>query len=110
PSEDAVQDVKVVSHAYDSENGRFSGAQIQVTSKSGTNQVHGGAFFTAHRPGLNAYQRWNGQGGTVQRDTNFFNQFGGNVGGPIWKNKVFGFFSWETVRTPQAAASTDEKW
>ena len=44
------------------EYGRFSGAQIQITSKSGTNQFHGSAFFKASRPGLNAYQRWNGPG------------------------------------------------
>src|SRR5271165_2430716 len=56
PSEEAVADVKVISNAYDSENGRFSGAQIQVTSKSGSNQPHGSFFFTAHRPGLDAFQ------------------------------------------------------
>ena len=62
PSEDSVESVKVVSNAYDAESGRFSGAQIQVTSKSGTNGYHGSAFFTAHRPGLDAYQRFNGAG------------------------------------------------
>src|SRR5262245_47644113 len=54
PSEDSVENVKVVSHGYDAENGRFSGAQVQVTSKSGTNQYHGSLFWTAHRPGLDA--------------------------------------------------------
>src|SRR5580692_11722208 len=46
PSEDSVDSVKVVSNGYDAENGRFSGAQIQITSKSGTNQIHGSLFFT----------------------------------------------------------------
>ena len=101
PSEDSVESVKVVSNGYDAENGRFSGAQIQVTSKSGSNNFHGSVFFTAHRPGLNAYQRFNGQGNSVLRDNNRFNQFGGNVGGPIWKNKIFFFFNYETVREPQ---------
>src|SRR6266571_133392 len=68
PSEDSVESVKVLSNGYDAENGRFSGAQIQVISKSGTNQYHGSGFFTAHRPGLDAYQRFNGQGNTVLRD------------------------------------------
>src|SRR6266446_6534736 len=99
PSEDSVQSVKVVSNGYDAENGRFSGAQIQVTSKSGTNQYHGSLFFAAHRPGLNAYQRFNGQGNSVLRDNNRFNQYGGSVGGPIWKNKIFAFFNYETVPT-----------
>ncbi len=102
PSEDSVDSVKVVSNSYDAEIGRFSGAQIQITSKSGTNKFHGSAFFTAHRPGLNAYQPFNGQGNTVLRDDNLFNQFGGSIGGPIWKNKIFAFFNYETVREPNS--------
>jgi hypothetical protein len=102
PSEDSVQSMKIVSNSYDAENGRFSGAQIQVTSKSGSNDVHGGVFYTAHRPGLNAYQRYNGQGNSVLRDNNQFNQWGANVGAPIWKNKIFAFFSYETVRQPSS--------
>ncbi|HEY6767265.1 MAG TPA: carboxypeptidase-like regulatory domain-containing protein [Candidatus Sulfotelmatobacter sp.] len=117
PSEDSVQDLKVVSNSYDAENGRFSGAQIQVTSKSGTNQVHGSAFFKASRPGLNAYQRWNGTGsnqpGTpaergLNRDTNDFNQYGGSLGGPLWKNKIFAFFNWET--SPLFSVATSQDW
>jgi Carboxypeptidase regulatory-like domain len=110
PSEDSVQSVKVVSNGYDAEQGRFSGAEIQVTSKSGTNQVHGSLFFVAHRPGLDAYQRFNGLHNKVLRDTNFFDQFGGSVGGPIWKNKVFAFFDYETVRSPQSQANIGNGW
>ncbi|HEX5426428.1 MAG TPA: carboxypeptidase-like regulatory domain-containing protein, partial [Candidatus Acidoferrales bacterium] len=62
PSKDSIQNVKVLSNGYDAEYGRFSGAQVQVTSMSGTNQVHGSLFFTAHRPSLNAFQRYNGDG------------------------------------------------
>ncbi len=109
PSEDSVESVKVVSNGYDAENGRFSGAQIQITSKSGTNHFHGSAFFTAHRPGLDAYQRFNGSGNSVLRDNNRFNQFGGSVGGPIWKNKIFFFFNYETVRNPNSS-STGNGW
>jgi len=104
PSEDSVQNMKIVSNSYDAENGRFSGAQIQVTSKSGTNNVHGSAFYTAHRPGLNAYQRYNGQGNSPLRDNNLFNQWGASVGAPIWKNRIFAFFNYETVR--QANSNT----
>jgi Carboxypeptidase regulatory-like domain/TonB dependent receptor len=104
PSEDSIDSVKVVSNGYDAENGRFSGAQIQVTSKSGSNQFHGSLFFTAHRPGLNARQRFNGQGNSVLRDNNRFNQFGGSVGGPIWKNKIFFFFNYETAREPNSSS------
>jgi hypothetical protein len=110
PSEDSVESVKVVSNSYDAESSRFSGAQIQVTSKSGTNSYHGSAFFTAHRPGLDAYQRFNGAGNPVQRDDNFFDQFGGSVGGPIWKNKIFAFFDYETVRSPAAQTNISNGW
>ena len=48
PSEDSVQDVTIVTNSYDAENGRFSGSHIQVTSKSGTNQLHG-SLFSKHR-------------------------------------------------------------
>lgn len=122
PSEDSVGNVKIVSNGYDAENGRFSGAQIQVTSKSGTNEFHGSAFFQANRPGLNAYQRYNGTGfynylapdGTpnspaargLQKDTQQFNQFGGSIGGPIWKNRIFAFFAYETERNHSQSTGT----
>ncbi|MBZ5663783.1 MAG: carboxypeptidase-like regulatory domain-containing protein [Acidobacteriia bacterium] len=117
PSEDSVGEMKVVSNSYDAENGRFSGAQIQVISKSGTNQLHGSAFFKASRPGLNSYQRWNGVGsnhpGTaaergLNRDNNRFNNYGASLGGPIWKNKIFAFFNFET--SPLAASTTAQGW
>jgi len=112
PSEDAVAEVKVISNGYDAENGRFAGAQIQVTSRSGTNHYHGSAFFTAHRPGLDAFQSWNGAAVNAQktRDDTFFDQLGGSVGGPIWKDKIFGFFNWETIRSPAVATSFSNYW
>jgi hypothetical protein len=117
PSEDSVQDVKIVTNSYDAEVGRFSGGQIQVTSKSGTNDLHGSAFFKASRPGLNAYQRWNGLGsaasGTpasrgLNRDPSRFNNYGGSLGGPFWKNRIFGFFNYET--SPYSSSGTAQGW
>src|SRR5205807_5300653 len=102
PSEDSVDSVKVLSNGYDAENGRFSGAQIQVTTKSGSNDFHGSLFLTTHQPNLNAFQRFNGAGLGVKRDENKFEQFGGSVGGPIWKNKIFFFFTYETIREPSS--------
>ncbi|MGB8661345.1 MAG: TonB-dependent receptor [Candidatus Acidiferrum sp.] len=100
PSEDSVESVKVLTNSYDAEDERFSGTQIQITSKSGTNEYHGSLFFTNHEPSFNAYQRFNGAGLPVTKDANKFDQFGGSVGGPIWKNKIFFFFNYETVREP----------
>lgn len=115
PSEDSVGDVKIVSNSYDAESGRFSGAQIQVTSKAGTNDVHGSAFIKANRPGLNAYQRYNTPDSNVGttpaersllRDEDRFNQIGGSIGGPLWKNKVFAFFNYETLRNNTTSTGT----
>jgi hypothetical protein len=112
PSEDSISDVKIVSNSYDAEVGRFSGGQIQVTSKSGTNDVHGSAFIKGSRPGLNAFQRWNGTGSNtagvgatnveraasrgVNRDETRTNNYGASLGGPIWKNRLFAFFDFES--------------
>jgi len=111
PNEDSIKEVKVVSDNYDAENGRFSGAQVQVISQSGTNTYHGSFFFKVHRPGLNAFTKYNGYNSDTPgcindkangycgnvRDEGRFNDWGGSVGGPIIKNKLFGFFSYETL-------------
>ena len=111
PQEDSVQYMKVSANAYDAEFGRFSGAVVQVTSNSGTNSYHGSLFFKADRPGLNAWQRWNGarfgrsanagkNSGNrgLAKDQSRFNQFGGSVGGPLLHDKLFAFFAYETLR------------
>jgi hypothetical protein len=117
PSEDSIASVTVVATSYDAEVGRFSGGQIAVTSKSGTNDLHGSLFFKVSRPGLNAYQRWNGVGsnaaGTpaargLNRDTSRFNNYGGSLGGPIWKNRIFAFFNVET--SPFSSSATAQGW
>ena len=100
PTEDSVDNVRIITNDYDAENGRFSGAQTLVTSKSGTNQVHGSLFFALHRPGLempinatrsSAFYNTPALGAAalltpnqrgLQRDQQRFNQYGGSVGGP----------------------------
>ncbi|MBV8809323.1 MAG: TonB-dependent receptor, partial [Acidobacteriaceae bacterium] len=99
PNEESVKEVTVQSSPYSAENGRNSGAEVLLVSKNGTNSFHGSALFRATRPGLNAYQRWNGPNNApVQRDTDRFNQWAGSIGGPILKNHLFFFFSYETLR------------
>ena len=100
PSEESIDSVRVVSNSYDAEDGRFSGSQIQIISKSGTNDYHGSLFITTHQPNLNAFQRFNGAGLAPTRDNNKFEQFGGSVGGPVIKNRIFAFFSYEGEREP----------
>ncbi len=117
PSEDSVKDVHIISNGYDASNGRFSSSQIQVVTKNGTNQVHGSAFVKIDRPGLNAYQRNNGPNSFgpgspaargLNRDQSRFNQFGGTIGGPLWKNRVFAFFAYEGLR--DATSVTAQGW
>ncbi len=125
PSQDSVDNVKIVTNAYDAENGRFSGALTEITSKSGTNHLHGSFFIQIARPGLNAYQRWNGPGSVqsndpitgakltpaqrgLLRDQDFYNQLGGSIGGPIWKNRVFAFFAYEGQS--QSVSTTSTQW
>ncbi|MHB1698833.1 MAG: TonB-dependent receptor domain-containing protein [Acidobacteriaceae bacterium] len=107
PSEDSIKELKVVANSYDAEYGRTGAAQIEAISQNGTNTYHGTFFFKADRPGLNAYQRWD-PNNNPQRDTARFNQFGGTVGGPILHNRLFGFFSYETVRNH--STSTGGGW
>jgi Carboxypeptidase regulatory-like domain len=123
PNEDSIKEVKVVTDNYDAEYGRYRGAQVEIISKNGTNNYHGSLFFKAHRPGLNAFTKYNGynsdQPGCINdkkdgycgnvRDQNRFNDWGGSVGGPIVHNKLFGFFSYETISN-NAASTTTQGW
>ena len=107
PNEDSVKEVKVISNNYDAEYGRYAGGQVQVISANGTNQFHGSAFIKIDRPGLNSYNGWGGPfGGNPQRNNSRFNQIGGSIGGPIWKNKVFFHFTYETVRNNGTVTGT----
>ena len=127
PNEDSIDNVKITSNGYDAEFGRFSGSNLQVTTKAGTNQVHGSFFFRVARPGLNAFQRYNGPNSLtpatlaagvannnvnraavrgLQRDTQRYNDFGGSIGGPILRNKLFAFFAYETIRNNSTSTST----
>ena len=119
PQEDSVQNLKVTANDYDAEFGRFSGAVIQLTSNTGSNAYHGSVFFKGDRPGLNAWQRWNGQNSIgpatagetptargLAKDQQRYNQFGGSVGGPILHNKLFAFFAYETLRNSTTTTGT----
>jgi len=113
PSEDSIDNVRVVTNDYDAEDGRFAGAQTLITSKSGTNQLHGSLFIAIHRPGLNAYQpavrsSSGTRFGAPQKDTQRFNQWGGSLGGPIIKDRLFAFFDYET--SPNSSTSTNTGW
>ncbi len=110
PNVESVKEVRITSSQYSAVNGRNSGAQVEVVSQNGTNQYHGSLFIKIDRPGLNAFQKVNNPNNpnSVQRVTNRFNQIGGSVGGPIIKNRLFGFFSYETLRN--SSVNTGTAW
>jgi len=97
PNPDTIKEMKIVTNPYDAELGRFSGAQIQIISQNGTNQFHGTGLFKLARPGLNAYQRWD-PNNNPQRSNARYNEYGGTVGGPILRNRLFFFFGYDTIR------------
>ena len=102
PSQESVKEVQVTSSTYSAEDGRNSGAQIRVVSQNGTNQWHGSGFFKLDQPNFNAFNKFNGVPGVVfakpTRVERRYKTFGGSFGGPIVKEKLFFFFSYEGVK------------
>ena len=98
PNEESVKEIQVLSSTYSAVDGRNSGTQVKVVSKNGTNQFHGSALAKFDDPGLNAFNRYNGPFGKPQRVNEKYRQFGGSVGGPVIKNSLFFFFSYEGER------------
>jgi Carboxypeptidase regulatory-like domain/TonB dependent receptor len=100
PTEESIAEVKVMSSSFSAEDGRNSGAQVKVISKTGTNAFHGSAFLRYDEPGLNAFNDFGGFQGNFQqapsvRIENKLRDYGGSVGGPVHKDKVFFFFAYE---------------
>ena len=97
PSVDVIQEFKLISNPYSAEYGRSPGAVVDVTTKGGTNQVHGLLFEYLRNRVLDANDFFSNRSG-LPKPENVQNQFGGNVGVPIIKNKLFGFFDYEGTR------------
>lgn len=102
PPTDAIQNVNVVTNSFDAEQGDASGAVINVQIKSGTNQFHGDVHELYTGNALSAENYFNAPGFRIP--LNVFNQFGGSLGGPIKRDKLFFFGDWESTRQVQAPA------
>ncbi len=92
-SADAVQEFEVVSADFSPEYGRAMGGVVNTVTKSGTNDVHGSAFFFLRSTGFDAHDPFSAFNPTEHRD-----QIGGTVGGAIIKNKLFYFLSADITR------------
>ncbi len=94
PSPDAVQEVAVQQNAVDAEYGHSGGSAVTLTMKAGTNAWHGNLFHQGQYPWANALEN------RVFRTINLgrVHMYGGTLGGPVKKNKLFNFFSYEQWR------------
>ncbi len=97
PNPDTIQEFRVLTNQYDASYGRDGGAQINVVTKSGTNQLHGSLFEFLRNDDLNANDFFFNRQGS-RRPVLKQNQFGGTIGGKIIKDKLFFFGSYQGTR------------
>jgi len=106
PSIDAIAEFRVVHGVYDAESGRSAGGQINVITRSGTRDIHGGVYEFFRNDVLNANTFFNNRANpVVKRPPLRYNDFGGTVGGPVYipgiyrkRDKTFFFVSEEARR------------
>ena len=106
PSVDTIAEFKMIRNSYGPEYGQAAGSIISITTKSGTNQIHGGVFYAGRNDALDAndwFSNHNGTGkGKLRR-----NDWGYNISGPVIKDKLFVWWNQEWNReirgTSQAA-------
>src|SRR5579864_7856846 len=100
PNLDSISEFRIITNNYDAEYGNYSGGQINVVTKSGTNGLHGSGFEFLRNTALDAKNYY-----SLPTDkTPVFrqNQFGGTFGGPIRKDKTFFFVDYQGTRRTQA--------
>ncbi len=96
PNLDSIDEFRIITNNFDAEYGNYAGGQINVITKSGTNQFHGNAFEFLRNTDLNSHNYFDLPGtkkGAFQQ-----NQFGGTFGGPVLHNKLFFFGDYQGNR------------
>ena len=91
---DSIAEVQIVKGVLPAEYGGVAGGQINVISRSGTNQFHGSAFYSGQNEKFNARSFFS----STQKPVGKFNQYGGTLGGPVLRNKAFFFATYEGYR------------
>src|SRR5436309_74521 len=97
PNPGTIQEFKIITSNSEAEYGRSAGGVVTVVTKSGTNDFHGSAFEFNRNDAYNANSYFNNAGG-VKRNVLKRNQYGGTFGGPIHKDKLFFFASYQGQR------------
>jgi hypothetical protein len=101
PNLDSIEEFRLITNSFDAEYGKFSGAVVNVITKSGTNGIHGSAFEFWRNDKLDAKNFFFGSKSELRR-----NQFGYAVGGPFWKNKLFWFTDYQGTREVSGAETS----
>jgi outer membrane receptor protein involved in Fe transport len=109
PNPDTVAEFRILQNNYTAEYGRNGGGIVSVVTKSGTNQLHGSAFEFLRNDALDAnryFNKFNLQPADyVPRDVLKRNQYGGTIGGPILKDKLFFFVGYQGQRQSQVVSN-----
>lgn len=110
PPIEAIETVNIAAGSFDAEQGNAGGASVNITLKSGTNQFHGAGWEYHTNSALKArdyfYCLYSCPGNPNQPPKNILNQYGGSMGGPILKNRLFFFSDVEQTQNRQAISST----
>jgi hypothetical protein len=102
PSVEAIGEMKVITNGYSAEYGRGAGGVVNVTIKSGTNEIHGTVFEFLQNDKFNA-NTWERNRAGASRPYVRQNQYGFAVGGPVIKNRTFWFADWQGTRVRSLA-------
>ncbi len=105
PQPDAIEEFNMITQNASAEFGQFMGGIVSVSVKAGTNQVHGDVFEFLRNDALNA-NAWQNNWRGLPRPLLRWNEFGGTIGGPIIKNKLFIFGDYQGSRYDQPATSS----
>ena len=108
PTLDSVQEVNVMTDTYDARYGRTTGGTVNVVTKNGTNDFHGEAVESYTGGLFDANTTTNVFISGLPTQQQVYNQFGGTLGGPIIKNKLWFFFSFEGFRQSVLATVTGD--
>jgi carboxypeptidase family protein len=104
PNLDSISEFRIITNNFDAEYGNYSGGQINVVTKSGSNNFHGSGFEFLRNTALDAKNYFSNPGDPTPVFRQ--NQFGGTFGGPIVKNKTFFFIDYQGTRQTQAPTQT----
>ena len=102
PPPDAIQEVRILTHNFGAEYGRNPGSQVNVVSKSGTNDIHGSVWEFLRNDSLNARNFFQPRVADLKQ-----NQFGVAAGGPLKKNGLFAFGSYQGLRDRREASTVE---